>query len=78
MKFIPILLVSLVLTGCAVTHRAAERGAELSDEMLSTAEFTLCRGITVGAWVRRYGNDRALANAWRTLCSEPVTQVPAQ
>lgn len=71
------LIVTLCVTGCAGVSVAVNKAAEVADDTRVAAEFTLCRGITVGAWVRAYGKDRAKAEAWQTLCSESPDNVPA-
>lgn len=75
-------LLLLATSGCAylelAQQAAAHKGAEISDSARDRAEFMLCRGITVGSWVRRYGDSADLANAWRTLCSENIKQTPVK
>lgn len=70
------------LGGCAsfnaLQSGVADRGAAVSDEVRDTAEFALCKGITVGAWIRAYGNSPERAQAWRTLCSQSVVETPAK
>lgn len=71
----------LVVSGCsgwAALQAGAQKAAEVEDQALVAATWTLCRAISVGAWLRAYSTDPAKANAWRTLCSEPVTAIPAQ
>jgi hypothetical protein len=62
------------LTGCAALDQArvgvAEQGASAMDRAAQDATWTLCRGISVGAWLRAYGGDAERAQAWRTLCAE--------
>ncbi|MES2564389.1 MAG: hypothetical protein V4637_16930 [Pseudomonadota bacterium] len=66
----------LMLSGCAGVPQLADRIAEVSDSALESAELVMCRGITVGAWVRAYGSDPAKAAAWRVLCSQKVDATP--
>lgn len=79
MRIIFILLIT-ILPGCAYLDAArglaVARGEQVSDSARDNAEFMLCRGITVGAWLRRFGDSADLANAWRTLCSEQIKQAP--
>lgn len=49
-----------------------------ADELRETSEWALCRGISVGAWLRAYGQDANRAEAWRVLCSTQVGQIPAK
>ena len=69
------------LAGCTqlgIVRTAIDvRGQEIADRILADTEFVMCRGISVGAWVRRYGRDQALAEAWKTLCgSELLLSTP--
>jgi len=67
--FLLFTVLALTLTGCAqfssLKGAIADRGAAVSDEARDTAEFVLCRGITVGAWLRAYGNEPEKAKAWQ-------------
>ena len=75
---ITIILTGIIiwLTGCAqlgIVRAAVDaRGQEISDRILADTEFVLCRGITIGAWVRRYGRDAALAEGWKTICGSDL------
>lgn len=75
-----VIMVFTLLSGCSylgiAQTAAGQYGAEISDSARDRAEFMLCRGITVGSWIRRFGDSADLANAWRTLCSEQIKQVP--
>lgn len=78
-----LLLVCLgALTGCAQFDSGKavilDRGAALEDNILHDAETVQCRVVSIGAWIRRYGNSPELAQAWRTLCNQAVTQTPAK
>ena len=68
--------VILWFTGCAelgVVRTAIDvRGQEVADRILADTEFVLCRGISVGAWARRYGRDQILADAWKTICGSEL------
>ena len=72
----------LALAGCTGFNTAqsiiADKGSAVADEVRETAEFALCRGITVGAWVRAYGDSADRAQAWRVLCSQMVKEAPAK
>lgn len=53
------------------------QGAQAADKILADAEFVMCRGITVGAWTRRYGRDEQKAGAWKTICGgSPLVTLP--
>lgn len=72
-----LILCAVMLSGCAQLAPLTQRGADAYDQVRMGAEFTLCRAISVGAWVRAYGDSRDKAEAWRTLCNEPISQLPA-
>lgn len=84
MKLAITIALAVLLSGClfactqlgAVKSVATDQIAGAADQALADSELILCRGITVGAWVRRYGNNPALAAAWQTLCGTPITQTP--
>ena len=59
----------LTPTGQAVRVAIDEYGQKIADAELENIEFVLCRGITVGAFTRRYGTQPKKAEAWRTICS---------
>ena len=69
-----VILISL-LTGCAswntLQTAVATHGAKAEDEARTTAEWTLCNGISVGAWRRGYASNEAKASAWAVLCDQP-------
>ena len=70
-----LVLILLALTGCAsydtVQSAVATHGAKAQDEARVTAEWTLCQGISVGAWRRGYAGNEAKAGAWAVLCDQP-------
>lgn len=76
-----VLLLIVLLSGCSSLNvmqaAVAQQGAVAADELRETASWTLCRAISVGAWSRAYGNDPKKSEAWRVLCSEPITQTPS-
>jgi len=80
-KLFPVLIIFL-LTGCTTFDTfqdvASSKGAATADEVRDTAEWVLCRGISVGAWVRAYGDAPQKAEAWRELCSVSVSETPAK
>lgn len=75
-------ILALALAGCTgldtLQSTVANGGAAAADEVKDTAEFALCRGITVGSWLRAYGNSADRAQAWRVLCSQAVSETPAK
>lgn len=81
MKWLCGLCVAFACGGCAGSlqlQAAAQKAADVEDQALVGATWTMCRAISVGAWLRAYSADPAKAAAWRTLCSDPVTATPAQ
>jgi hypothetical protein len=67
--------------GCAswtgVKNEAIVKGTAVADEIRADAEFSICRGITIGAWIRAYGQSLEKAEAWRVLCSNKIDQLPS-
>lgn len=59
--------------GQAVRMAVSEFGAKAADAELENVEFFLCRGVSIGAWSRRYGVSSRKAEAWRTICTQDVT-----
>lgn len=78
MKTLMILI--LLLPGCAsynaVTGIVRGQGAEVADKEMDASLFLLCKGITVGAWMRRFGDSQHLADAWGVLCSNKSIAPP--
>lgn len=74
MKKILALVIIASLSGCASFDMAkmtvATNGAKTMDEARETAEWTLCNGISVGAWRRAYAENPQKAQAWVTLCTQ--------
>jgi len=62
------------MSGCASFDIAkmavASNGAKTMDEARETAEWTLCNGISVGAWRRAYAENPDKAEAWAKLCTQ--------
>lgn len=79
MKTVLVLALIALLSGCAqfgVARQAvALHGAQAADDARDTAEWTLCNGITVGAWRRGYAGSPGKAAAWQALCA-PAAAVP--
>lgn len=65
-----------LLSGCSTMRGFVSTGTQANDAAVHTAEFTLCRGISIGAWLRAYGNDAKKAAAWRVLCSDEIANAP--
>lgn len=71
----------LCLSGCAGLDAykagAVDTLSKANDTALHDAEFVICRGVSIGAWIREYGANAQAAEAWRVLCGSPVTELPA-
>lgn len=80
MKTILAMAFCLLLVGCAsydtLQGNVAHDGARVADEVRETAEWTLCNGITVGAWRRAYAANPVKATGWRDLCKQPPAETP--
>ena len=76
MKTWMLALALLLLSGCSALSGLVSKGAEGNDAAAQAAEVTICRGISIGAWVRNYGSDPAKAAAWKSLCSDQIEVLP--
>lgn len=74
MKTLLALTIATLLAGCAgfdtLQTTVAQRGAQAADEARETAEWTLCNGISVGAWRRAYAGDPVKGEGWKRLCAQ--------
>ena len=72
----------LLLSGCAqysaLSNGIASVAADASDRQLDAAMFVVCRGITVGAWTRRFGKDEEAARAWKVMCIDRAVTTPGK
>lgn len=71
-----ILALVLALTGCSTLTNLVSAGAKANDAAAESAEIAICRGISIGAWVRAYGSDPDKAKAWRVLCDDNIEVLP--
>lgn len=77
MKHALIIVVALLtLAGCSTLGNFVDAGAKANDAAAVSAETTICRGISIGAWVRHYGNDADKAKAWKVLCNDQIKAMP--
>ena len=76
MKAIITLLV-VYLTGCTTLQTGVDRAASANDTAITTAEWTICRGASVGSVRRAYG-DVERAEIWRKLCASSDDFSPEQ
>lgn len=81
MKIFAVFVACVLLTGCASVQpykvAAVAKVSEFNDEVLNDAEFAFCRMPSIGAWVRRFGNDPEGAEHWRGLCLRGATETPS-
>ncbi len=75
------LLLSLILlSGCAsynaVTGIVRTQGAAVADKEMDVSLFLLCKGVTIGAWMRRFGANQTSADAWGVICSDKSISPP--
>ena len=78
MKRLSIVL-TVGLAGCipsSLVQKAVEPIAQLNDDTRLAAETVLCRGISIGAWMRAYGSDPEKSAGWRALCQEQIRNMP--
>lgn len=76
MKAALILSALLTLTGCSTFSNLVDAGEKANDAAAVAAETTICRGISIGAWVRHYGSDADKAKAWKVLCNDQIKAMP--
>lgn len=62
------LAAGLLISGCATLDRVAVEGAKVADDVLTTAEWTLCEAATRGSLKRRYGTSIERATAYKEFC----------
>lgn len=67
----------ILLSGCTTLAPITQKSADAYDQLRLGAEFTLCRAISVGAWIRAYGGSAEKAAAWRAICHEQMAELPA-
>lgn len=70
MKQIFIIALTFSLAACAAVGPAVDRIAQANDAALAAAELEICRGASIGAIMRKYGQDPIKARAWRDMCVE--------
>ncbi len=66
-----IMLMVVLLSGCSTIMKVADKAADINDEALISAEFTICSAASVGSIERRY-NTTALLKARKTLCEKNI------
>lgn len=68
-------LLVFFLSGCSVLDVIADKGGVVNDEALSTAEFMICNGASVGSIRRHYGTPEK-AEVWSKLCNSRDSFMP--
>lgn len=76
MKAVLILAALLTLSGCYTLSGLVDAGAKANHAAAESAEIVLCRGMSVGEWIRRYAGDPAKAKAWKVICSDQIKAMP--
>ena len=79
MRLLAITIALLTLSGCSTQYMAARdtavtAAAHANDRALGAAEFTICRGASVGSVKRKYFTNESKARAWMELCNEDVLE----
>lgn len=67
---ITVITISL-LTGCSTIMRVVDTAAQVNDDAIKTAEFTICNAASVGSIERRY-NNADLLKARKAICDREV------
>jgi hypothetical protein len=73
-RLLIVLLSTFILSGCSVLYAIADKGADINDETLSSSEFVICSGASVGAIERRY-NTKELLEARKIICDKSIIVV---
>jgi len=63
-----LIAVAIWLGGCTTAQKYGQKGADVADGALETAEWTLCYAASVGSIRRRYAVSAERLAAWRDLC----------
>lgn len=75
MKMLIVLILTFLLLGCNTVGKLLDVAADVNDESLLSAEFTICHAASVGSVIRRYGTTDK-AKAWRELCTTDSDAIP--
>lgn len=66
-----IVVLSAALSGCSTIAQITDKAANVNDEALVAAEFTICSAASVGAVQRRY-NTQELIEARKVICDREM------
>ena len=67
MKVFILLVLFILLSGCSTLSSIVDKGAEVNDKLLVSAEGTICTAASVGAVERRYKTDE-LKESRQVIC----------
>ena len=62
-----VFILLVFLSGCSTLSSVVDKGAELNDKALVSAEGTICTAASVGAVERRYNTDE-LKESRQVIC----------
>ncbi len=70
-----VLFAVAVLSGCGQGVAIRNAGAVAEDQLIDTAEWSICNAASVGSVRRKYGSDEEKAAAWRVICRSGDAQI---
>jgi hypothetical protein len=70
MRLLTIAFAALLMSGCSNLSVLADKGADGYDKVRKGAEFTLCRGLSVGDVLRAYPAGTPEGDGWWGLCKK--------
>lgn len=62
------LAIAATMSGCALKS-FVDKAAKVNDDVLKAAEFSICKGASIGSVKRRF-NTPELAKLWKDFCQE--------
>ena len=69
---VSLFLGALFLGGCAAIDTARDviklKGAEIADQVLTDAEWSVCQAASIGSIKRRYGQTVERADTYKDFC----------
>jgi len=79
------ILLSIYIAGCAqnqqIIDTAVEQAASVNHAQYQVAELILCRGMSIGEWMRSIGPHPEKVSGWQALCvgtSLPSSPLPSK
>lgn len=64
-----IFILLVLLSGCTVVKSGITTAAKVNDKALTSALFTLCKGVSIGS-IRRKFDTEELSEVWNQMCKE--------